>query len=195
MYEKENNTVNTEGDTPMKVGCSSLLFLLAAMLITTGCTHNKPFERFNAANWSEIGRQAIDAKRWNEALNAYNKAIELNPNDASAYNNRGLAYDNLDKNDLAIADYEKAIELNPKYRDAFNNIGNSYGRRGYYKQAILYYDRAIELNQNDADAYYNRGNAYSRLGDSAFANQDLKIAAKLGNIFAQKSLKEKGITW
>ena len=179
----------------MKVSCSLLLFLLAAILITTGCAHNKPIERFSAANWSEIGRQAIDAKHWNEALNAYNKAIELNPNDASAYNNRGLAYDNLDKNDLAIADYEKAIELNPKYGDAFNNIGNSYGRRGYYKQAILYYDRAIELNQKDADAYYNRGNAYSRLGDSAFANQDLKIAAKLGNIFAQKSLKEKGITW
>jgi regulator of sirC expression with transglutaminase-like and TPR domain len=59
----------------------------------------------------------------------------------------------------------------------------------------LFYDRVIELNPKDADAYYNRGKAYERLGDSRFANQDLKIAAKLGNIFAQKSLKEKGITW
>ena len=179
----------------MKVGCSSLLILLAVMLITTGCTHNKTNERFSAANWSEIGRQAIDAKHWNEAINAYNKAIDLNPNDASAYNNRGLAYDNLDKNNLAIADYEKAIELNPKYGDAFNNLAKTYGRRGYYKQAILFYDRIIELNPKDADAYYDRGNAYNRLGDSRFANQDLKIAAKLGNIFAQKYLKEKGFTW
>ena len=62
----------------MKVSCSSLLFLLAAILITSGCTHNKTIEGFSAANWSEIGRQAIDANRWNEALNAYNKAIELN---------------------------------------------------------------------------------------------------------------------
>ena len=153
----------------MKVRCSSLLFLLAAILITTGCTHNKTIVGFSdtdlseisATNWSEIGRQAIDANRWNEALNAYDKAIELNPNDASAYNNRGLAYSNL----------------------------------GKYKQAILSYDRAIELNPKDADAYYNRGNAYNRLGNTIYANQDLKIAAKLGNIFAQKSLKEKGITW
>jgi tetratricopeptide (TPR) repeat protein len=179
----------------MKVSCSLLLFLLAAILITTGCTHNKPIERFSAANWSEIGRQAIDAKRWNEALNAYNKAIELNPNDASAYNNRGLAYDNLDKNDLAIADYSKAIELNPEYGDAFNNLGKTFSRVGNYHRAILYYDRAIELNRKDADAYYNRGDAFSRLGNSKYANEDLKIAAKLGNIFAQKSLKEKGITW
>ena len=179
----------------MKVRCSSLLFLLAAILITTGCTHNKTIKGFSAANWSEIGRQAIGAKNWNEALNAYNKTIELDPNNASAYNNRGLAYYNLDKDDLAIADYEKAIELNPKYGDAFNNLAKTYGRRGYYKQAILFYDRVIELNPKDADAYYNRGKAYERLGDSRFANQDLKIAAKLGNIFAQKSLKEKGITW
>ena len=123
--KRRNNTVNIEGDTPMKVRCSSLLFLLTAILITAGCTHNKTIEGFSAANWSEIGRQAIDAKRWNEALNAYNKAIDLNPNDASAYNNRGLAYDNLDKDDLAIADYEKAIELNPKYGDAFNNLAKT----------------------------------------------------------------------
>jgi len=153
----------------MKVRCSSLLFLLAAILITSGCTHNKTIVGFSdpdlseisATNWSEIGRQAIDANRWNEALNAYDKAIELNPNDASAYNNRGLAYNNLSK----------------------------------YKQAILSYDRAIELNPKDADAYYNRGKAYNSLGNTIYANQDLKIAAKLGNIFAQKSLKEKGITW
>jgi tetratricopeptide (TPR) repeat protein len=179
----------------MKVCYSSLPFILAAILITSGCTHNKTIERFSPTNWSEIGRQAMDAKRWNEALNAYNKAIELNPNDASAYNNRGLAYDNLDKNDLAIADYEKAIELNPKYGDAFNNRGKTFGKLGDYKQAILNYDRAIELNPKNADAYYNRGNAYSRLGDYTYANQDLKKAANLGNILAQKYLKEKGFTW
>ena len=107
----------------------------------------------------------------------------------------GLLMIILRKNDLAIANYEKAIELNPQYGDAFNNLAKTYGRHGYYKQAILFYDRVIELNPKDADAYYNRGNAYGKLGDSTFANKDLKMAAKLGNIFAQKSLKEKGITW
>lgn len=179
----------------MTFRCSSLLFLLAVILITAGCTQNKPMKGFIGTNWSEIGRQASDAKRWNEALNAYHKAIELNPNDASAYNHRGLAYYNLNKNNLAIADYDKAIELNPEYGDAFNNRGKTLAGLGDYKQAILNYDRAIELNQKNADAYYNRGYAYSKLGNSTYANQDLKKAARLGNIFAQKSLKEKGITW
>jgi len=181
--------------TPMKVIYSSLLFLLTATLITVGCTHNKTIEALSANKWSEIGRQAIDANRWNEALNAYDKAIELNPDNASFYNNRGLAYDNLDKNDLAIADYKKAIELNPKYGDAFNNLGKTFSRLGNYQRAILNYDRAIELNHKDADAYYNRGDAFSKLGNSKYANEDLKMAAKLGNILAQKYLKDNGITW
>jgi tetratricopeptide (TPR) repeat protein len=179
----------------MKVRCSSLLFLLAAILITAGCTHNKTIEGFSATNWSEIGRQASDANRWNEALTAYSKAIELNPNDASVYYYHGTAYSKLGNYKQSIADFDKAIELNPKYGDAYYNRGNAHSNLGDYKQAILNYDRAIELNQKDADAYYNRGNAYSKLGNSTYANEDLKIAAKLGNIFAQKSLKEKGITW
>ena len=179
----------------MTFRCSSLLFLIASILITSGCTQHKPIDGRIATHWYEIGRQAINAKRWNEALNAYNKAIEVNPNDASAYNNRGLAYHNLDKRNMAIADYDKAIELNPEYGDAFNNRGKTIAGLGDYKQAILNYDRAIELNQKNADAYYNRGYAYSRLGNSTYANQDLKKAARLGNIFAQKFLKEKGITW
>jgi tetratricopeptide (TPR) repeat protein len=178
----------------VKVIHGTMLFLFVVML-TVGCTHNTTIEGVSAAKWSEIGHQAIDANRWSEALNAYDKAIELNPNDASAYNNRGLAYDNLDKNDLAIANYKKAIELNPKYGDAFNNLGKTFIKLGDYQRATLYYDRAIELNRKDADAYYNRGYAFSKLGNSTYANEDLKVAAKLGNISAQKFLKEKGIPW
>ena len=140
----------------MKVRCRSLLFLLAAILITSGCTHNKTIEGFSAANWFEIGRQAIDAKRWNEALNAYNKTIDLNPNDASAYNNRGLAYDNLDKDDLAIADYEKAIELNPKYAKAYNHRGSAYEKLGNYEQAIADIKIAAGLGDSAAQKFLTK---------------------------------------
>lgn len=50
--------------------------------------------------------------------NDYNKAIEINPKDAMAYNNRGIANKAQKKYDDAISDYSKAIEINlkdPKY--------------------------------------------------------------------------------
>ena len=44
-----------------------------------------------------------------EAINAYNKAIQLNPKDAEAYGNRGVAYSKLGNYQQAIKDYNKAI--------------------------------------------------------------------------------------
>ena len=51
------------------------------------------------------------------------KAIELNPNYAKAYYNRGIAKFDLQDYKGAIADYTKAIELNPNYAKAYYNRG------------------------------------------------------------------------
>ena len=51
--------------------------------------------------------------RYDEAIEEYNKAIELNPNYAIAYARRGQAYFKLEKFDLAIPDLAKALELDP----------------------------------------------------------------------------------
>ena len=50
---------------------------------------------------------------YDRAIEDYTKAIELDPNPADAYNNRGVAYGKKDESDCAIKDYTKAIELNP----------------------------------------------------------------------------------
>ena len=46
------------------------------------------------------------------------KVIELSPNPAQAYYNRGLVYKMMNKPELAEADYKKAVELNPAYANA-----------------------------------------------------------------------------
>ena len=48
----------------------------------------------------------------------YDKAIELDPNDAEAYNNRGNSYRDLGQYQRAIEDYDKAIELDPNDAEA-----------------------------------------------------------------------------
>ena len=46
------------------------------------------------------------------AIADFDRSIELNPNDASAYNNRGVAYGLQGTHDRAIKDFNRAIELN-----------------------------------------------------------------------------------
>ena len=48
----------------------------------------------------------------------YDKYIELNPNDADAYFNRGLAYELKGDKEKAIADFRKALEIAPSFQEA-----------------------------------------------------------------------------
>ena len=48
-----------------------------------------------------------------QAIQDFDRAIQLNPNDATVFNNRGLAYDRLEQYQKAIQDYDRAIQLKP----------------------------------------------------------------------------------
>jgi len=95
-----------------------------------------------------------------KALELFSKAIELNPEDAAAYYNRGNSYADLKQYEKAIADYSKAIELNPEDTAAYINRGNSYAVLKQYEKAIEDYDRAIEINPEFFQSYHNRGVSY-----------------------------------
>ncbi len=121
------------------------------------------------------------------AISCYNKAIELNPKYAEAFNNRGYTYNALGRNQQAISDCNKAIELNPKHAGAFYNRGTVHGRLGQNQRAISDFNKAIELNPKFAMAFYNRGNAYSRLGQLQQAisdyNKTIELNPKLAMAF------------
>ena len=92
-----------------------------------------------------------------KAIADYTEAIRLDPKDAEAYCNRGLAYGNKGDYDKAIADYTEAIRLNPKYAEAYYNRGMTYASKGEYDKAIADYTEAIRLDPKYAEAYYSRG--------------------------------------
>ena len=58
-----------------------------------------------------------------KSLADYDRAIQLNPNNAIAYYNRGLAKYALGKNQEAIADYDLAIKLDSNHAIAYVNRG------------------------------------------------------------------------
>jgi Flp pilus assembly protein TadD len=57
-----------------------------------------------------------------KAISDYTKALEINPRDAEAYYNRGIAYGEKGQYDEAISDYNKALEINPISAEAYNNL-------------------------------------------------------------------------
>ncbi len=114
------------------------------------------------------------------AIEAYSHVIDLNPDNADAYINRGAAYIKEGKHDLAIENCNKAIQLHPDYALTYSNRGVAYDEKGEHDLAISDYDKAIELKPNYADAYNNRGNAYraKRMYDLAISDYDKAIELK-----------------
>ena len=80
--------------------------------------------------WLEKGNALFVLGKYQDAVKAYSKAIELNQKVALFYNNRGYSYRHLNKFEEAIADYSRAIKVDPKYAGAYNNRGVAYGKHG-----------------------------------------------------------------
>jgi tetratricopeptide (TPR) repeat protein len=84
--------------------------------------------------------------QYDKAISDFNKAIDLNPKFAEAYNNRGLTYAKKGQYDKAISDFTKTIEINPSYTLAYQNRGIIYMiKLGDKNKACSDFKRACEL--------------------------------------------------
>ena len=124
------------------------------------------------------GLTCQNREQYNQAIEHYTETLKLNPNNANAYYNRGIAYGDKGDNDRAIGDLTKTIEINPNDDAAYNNRGMAYWDKGDYNRAIDDYTKTIQLNPNN-DAYNNRGMAYGDKGDYNRAIADFNKAIGL----------------
>jgi len=112
----------------------------------------------NAELYVLRGNTCYNIKEYNNAIEDYSKAIDINPNSEIAFYNRGLALFANKEYDNAIADYTKAIDLTSDYADAYyNNRGNAWKANGKFIEAIDDYTEAIKINPAYENAYYSRG--------------------------------------
>ena len=132
-------------------------------------------------NWgialSKLARIKNDLGLFEEAMEKYEKAITIKPDDHEAFNNWGNALYELAKikNDPglfeeAIEKYEKAITIKPDYHEAFYNWGNVLSNlaeinndSGLFEEAIENYEKTIKLKPDYHEAFYNWGSALSSL--------------------------------
>ncbi|WP_069201610.1 tetratricopeptide repeat protein [Rickettsia felis] len=81
------------------------------------------------------GKALLKLERAEEAIKAFNRAIELKPDYAEAYNEKGYALASLEKHNDAISCYNKAIALKPDYADAYRCKGDILHNLKRYEEA------------------------------------------------------------
>ena len=146
-----------------------------------------------------------ERKNLDRLIRDFDKSIQNNPKDATAYYNRGNSYErlgdyslqnnftsveersesylkeikyNYDKKNynFALKDYNKAIKLNPNDANFYNARGQTFTNLKNYKNATADFNTAIKIKKNYAEAYNNRGETYCRFINSKKRND------RLGNL-------------
>ena len=82
------------------------------------------------------GNEYMKSKEFNEALNCYEKALQLDPKDAACHSNKAMAYLKLKNYPKVITEATKALDLQPGYIKALHRRGKAYYSTGNAKLAI-----------------------------------------------------------
>ena len=119
------------------------------------------------------------ARKFHDALEIFDKILQINPSYAEGYGNRGIVLKELKQLEQAIESYDTAIQLNPNYARAYNNRGNALKQLGRMEEAAQSIDKAIQINPDLADAYVSRGAIRKDLGSPEQAIVDYDKAIQL----------------
>lgn len=111
---------------------------------------------------------------YEEAIVAYDKAIELKPDDVVAYYNKGKALTNLERYEEALAAFDKAIELDPYYADAHHKKTDALNKLKRYKEAMIECDKALEAAFKRIESIPNK-NIVSNAIIPKTGNKDFKV--------------------
>lgn len=154
------------------------------------CIKKDPFD---PENFNFLGVAYYKKGNAAKAMENYRKALELDNNYASVFNNIGSLYLALylssKKKDervyqLAMENFNRALEIDPRLFAAYNGRGAAYKFKNQVEKAIADWKKTIEINPNYIDAYFNIGISYLQIGDKASALKHLllckeRLAAKL----------------
>lgn len=117
------------------------------------------------STWCNLGIMLRQCGKYEEAIAAYNKALESNPEHIEALIYRAIALNDTGcYKEEAISAFKKAILVKQNNHKIWFALGFLLQKLNYCEEAIASYDRALELKPDDAEVWNNRGNALSELG-------------------------------
>jgi tetratricopeptide (TPR) repeat protein len=163
MYEAAQREVASQNYT----GAAELLEALVA----------KDSDYTNA--WNYLGWLYNKLGKYDKAIDAFKRAIVVNPRDPFAYNNLGQAYAYQKKYEEAIPQYLKQLEINKNDRYATANLGRAYFELKQYDKAVSVLETAATVAPKEPSVFYNLGRSYAKANQGEKAEEAFKKSVDL----------------
>jgi tetratricopeptide (TPR) repeat protein len=155
---------------------------------------------------SSLGTALQRQGRHEEALKAFDKAVQLKPEDAELWTNLGNILVDLQRLDEAVLCYQRMRELNPRDWDAASKSGLALHQAGRFQDAYACFDLCNELQPNHVPSLFMRGRALIDLGRLEEALVDYRrahaldpdsaeVCISIGAILRSQGRNEEALSW
>ncbi len=167
--------------------CISLLSACASnQAVSVAPWTIKPVTAINANNKPEdfyqTGRYYQGQNRYDQAIEAYQKALAIDNKFVEARNGLGVIFSRQGKYNEAIEAFKLAIQQSPNATHLYSNMGYAYYLQGQYADAVATLVQATSLDPKNQHALNNLGLAYAKVGQPVDAMQTFSKAALQQNL-------------
>jgi len=139
-----------------KEAAATLAMGLVRPLVPPAAQVEMWFDR--AAQWD------ADPAHWEDAIEAYQRVVAVEPSYAAAWNNLGLLHHRMGQYTEAQEAYEAALRAQPTCAEAAYNLGSLCEDLGELPASIRFYLRALELSPDYPDAHFNLAGVLGKSG-------------------------------
>lgn len=132
----------------------------------------------DAAEWFNVGVN-LESHSADEAKDAYQRSLELDPTNSDTYVNLGRLFHDEGEVEHAIRQYRAALLHDPQHVTAAFNLGIALEDLDKPTEAIASYEQALASDPSYADAHFNLARAHERMGDRAAALRHMRSYKEL----------------
>jgi cytochrome c-type biogenesis protein CcmH/NrfG len=112
----------------------------------------------NLNAWISLGNDYFDTEQAQKSINAYGKALEIDPNNPNILTDQGVMFKKVGWYDKALANFEKAAKLDPNHLQSLYNAGIVYAvDLKQPEKALPYWSRYLKIDSNSPTAVQIKG--------------------------------------
>lgn len=175
----------------MNVKLVRIVLIAAICALMFGCettptgnnnsVYNETALASRARSHTDLGAAYYQQGKLEIALDEFNRAVEIDPTYAQAYNGLGLVYAALNEDAKADANFKKAIQVQPSSSESHNNYGSFLCAHKRYDESITQFLEAVKnpLYSTPNLAYANAGICSARKNDTKNAEVYLNKALQI----------------
>ena len=112
----------------------------------------------NLNAWISLGNDYFDTEQSQKSINAYSKALEIEPNNPNILTDQGVMFRKIGWYDKALVNFEKAYKIDPNHLQSLYNAGIVYAvDLKQPDKAAPYWNKYLKLDSNSPTAIQIKG--------------------------------------